>query len=174
MGGRISFAYKVGRHFPIASDSYDDLIDMAVGESRPKEKLMDLSTVLPMLAEWCAILELPDVYARLRDAAENVFKVTNLQLWYPGEQTDNYLYKSNASIQSGSTYHSISLPESLERLKERIRQVQSQTVGPKEISCVAHGFPSLALIGSRHFRTPVLPFFWQRLIDNAVPATDPN
>ena len=40
LAGRIPFAYgMLGRRFPIATDSYEDLVAMKVGEAPPKEDL---------------------------------------------------------------------------------------------------------------------------------------
>ena len=36
LGMRSSVAYRVGRHFPIFTDSYDDLIAMRVGQAPPR------------------------------------------------------------------------------------------------------------------------------------------
>jgi len=163
--GFVTFAYKLKKSFPIASNSYDDLVDMVAGDAGSPEKLMELSTLLPMLAEWCAIFNLPDTYGKLRRAIETVFKGTCLQLWYPDEKTDDCLYKTNASRNSGTTEAPICLPESLEQLKKRMHRLQSHALAPTEISCVRQGFASIALVASRHFRTAVLPFFWQGLLD---------
>lgn len=161
--GKISFAYRIGRHFPIASDSYEDLIDMEVGVSESKEKLMNCSTLFPILAQWCAIFDIPDIYKILRQNIEKFFTETTLQLWYPDEETENLLYKSNAS-RSGATIAPIHLPENLEDVRDHMRRIQDNVLAPSEISCIAKGFPVIGLIASRHFRTPVIPFFWQSLV----------
>ncbi len=162
--GRIGFAYHLGRDFPIASDSYDDLIAMQIGQAPAREKLMQFSTLLPMLAQWCIVFDQGDTYQQIRDWIHSVFTQTNLQLWHPDENTDEWLYRAYAARKSGSTQASIRLPETLEGAREQIQRLQQDVVQPESVSCIAHGLPVLALIASRHFRTPVLPFFWQRLV----------
>ena len=51
----ITNAYKIGDYFPVSSDSYEDLIDMEFGQNQPHIHLMNLSTILPMIAEWLYI-----------------------------------------------------------------------------------------------------------------------
>jgi hypothetical protein len=38
---RVWFAYHAGHHFPISTDSYDDLVAMHFSQAPPKEKLME-------------------------------------------------------------------------------------------------------------------------------------
>ena len=35
------------------------------------------------------------------------------------------------------------------------------------LSCVAHGWPVLGLMASRHFRTPVIPAYWQDSVESS-------
>lgn len=157
-------AYQIGKNFPIASDSYDQLIAMRFGQAPPKEKLMDLSTLLPMLADWYAILDLADEYQPFRKSMSKIFPNTNLQLWYPDEETDTYLYSRNAGYASGITVASLRLPKTLDELKVQIIRLHEQQQAFRQLSCVIHGFPTLALISSRHFRTPVIPAYWQQYV----------
>lgn len=160
---RIVFAYQLGRHFPISTDSYEDLVAMSVGEGPPKQKLMELSTLLPMLAEWYGVLDVKS-YEEFRHSVLAVFTQTDLQTWYPDAATDHYLYRTNAGLESGSTLSSIQLPETLEKLRAWTAQLRKQRDITATISCIAQGMPIIGLIASRHFRTPVLPNYWQRLL----------
>jgi len=161
---KIVFAYANGHHYPISTDSFDDLLELRFGESRKDKNFMDISTILPMLAEWCAVLGLSETYGRMRQDLEGLSKNINLQLWYPDEETEDSLYKSNASHESGSTQSSIELPDTLNGLIKDVKAVQKNVVSPKDLSFMKAGLPQLSLIASRHFRTPVFPFYWQQSI----------
>lgn len=161
---RIIFAYQLGRHFPIASDSFDDLVAMSFGRAAPKEKLTELSTLLPMLAEWYAVLGMSS-YSEFQKAVGTTFPHTDLQMWYPDTTTDDYLYHMNAGLTSGATLSSIQLPETLEGLCARILQLREFQDVSSTISCVTQGWSILGLVASRHFRTPILPLYWQDQVD---------
>ena len=63
---------------------------------------------------------------------------------------------------SGFSVTSIKLPEDLEQYKTtiiRLREKHQDYL--KEISCLTYQLPMLALMSSRHFRTPVIPIYWQ-------------
>jgi len=161
--GKICFAYRIGRHFPVSTDSYEDLIALEIGQGDPKEKLTSCCTIFPILAQWCAILNLENTYKELRASVEQVFPHSSMQVWYPNEKTETVLYKEDASL-TGSTLE-ISFPKSLAEVKQQMQTVWDHVMDPKEISCCGkNGFPTIGLIASRHFRTPIMPMYWQKLV----------
>lgn len=167
LSGRIAFAYQVGRHFPISSDSFEDLVAMHFGQAPPKETLMELSTLLPMLAEWHAVLNMPADYERFGQMMASVFADTDLQLWYPDGATDGDLYRTNAGAETGATLSSIKLPDTLSELRGRMLKIRGEQSAAGALSCVVQGWPILGLLTSRHFRTPVIPAYWQQLIPHS-------
>jgi hypothetical protein len=168
---RIPFAYGVlGCHFPISTDSYEDHVAMRVGTSAPpKEELMQMSTLLPILAHWHAVLDMPKSYQVFAEEVKKTFSETHLQIWYPDESTEDHLYRENAGRSSGATLSPIDLPSSLERLKAQIQRLADERLEYEDLSCFEQGWPILSLIASRHFRTPVPPVFWQQHV--SVPAS---
>ena len=129
-----------------------------------KEKLIEISTLLPIIAQWCAVLELRESYSLVRDIVENVFQNTTLQIWYPDNDTDQFIYVCNAAFESGIVDAPMSIPETIEEMKTMIESVQENTIKFEELSSVKYGFPILPIISSRHYRTPFLPCYWQQSI----------
>jgi hypothetical protein len=164
LGVRIWFAYHAGNHFPISTDSYDDLVAMQFGQAPPKEKLMELSTLLPMLAHWHVVLDLPEAYKEFRNNVVQTFTQTALQLWFPDHKTEDHLYRENAGFTSGTTLAPIYLPGTLHELKIEIQRLREARPIPENLSCFSHGWSILGLMASRHFRTPVIPAYWQEVV----------
>ena len=161
----VAFAYKnMGRYFPIQSDSFDDIVALTISCTINKERLIEISTLLPIIAQWCAVLELRESYSLVRDIAEKVFQNTTLQIWYPDNDTDQFIYVCNAAFESGIVDAPMSIPETIEEMKTMIESVQENTIKFKELSSVKYGFPILPIISSRHYRTPFLPCYWQQSI----------
>ena len=163
---RITLAYHFGEYFPVASDNYEDLVDMEFGRNAPKEQLMNLSTLLPTVAEWYAIVGEQDEYAAFREAVNSSCEEVNLQLWYPDSETESWLYKKNAGFDTGKSCYSISLPADIDELRDTMRGRLAEQISFFQLSCIKRDFPVLGLIASRHFRTPVIPAYWQQLIPN--------
>ncbi len=158
------FAYNVmGLYFPIQSDSFDDLIAVNISGTINKEDMFELSTLYAILAEWCVVLGLEDTYNNLKQNIEHGNLKCILQIWYPDENTDIHLYTENAAYKSGASLASYKL-ESFEEMRENITNAQVNTINYDEISALKYGVFSLPLIASRHFRMPVLPWYWQQSI----------
>ena len=166
---RILLAYKLGKHFPIYTDSYDDLVAMHVGQGPPKERLMQLSTLLPMLGHWFAVLDMGAEYEAFRKSVAETFVATTLQLWFPLEDTEEHLYRENAGFTSGTVMAPIGLPATLDELRAHIVRLHGERHEFEGLSCFAQGWPVLGLIASRHYRTPVIPAYWQRAVDVPPP-----
>jgi len=164
LGWRLIFAYRIGQHFPIWTDSFEDLVELNYGGGESKEELTEISTLIPILAEWYAAFGMEEEYVSFRHQASEVFDHSTFQIWYPDDSTDNELYRANAGFRSGNTLHSITLPESIEGLRDQISQAREASSAPDTLSCFNHGFSILALVSSRHFRTPVLPIFWESFV----------
>ncbi len=159
---RIAFAYNLGRHFPIYTDSYDDLVAVHVGQGPLKERLMRLSTLLPMLAHWHAVLDMGAEYEAFRNSVVETFGGTTLQLWFPLEDTEEHLYRENAGFTSGTVMAPIVLPATLGELKTHVDRLHRERREFGSLSCFVQGWPILGLISSRHYRTPVIPAYWRR------------
>lgn len=158
IASRIFYAYDIlGKHFPIASDSHEELIALQFGKAPPKEVLTKLSTLLPLLAHWYAILNLDEDYLIFYGHVIQTLPHTNLQVWFPDDETEDYLYCQNAGYASGLTVDSIKLPPTLDELKTFFVSLYEQKQEFRKFSCFSRGHPALGLIASRHFRTPILP-----------------
>lgn len=166
IASRIFYAYDtLGKHFPISSDSHEELIALKFGKAPPKETLTKLSTLLPLLADWYAILNLDEQYLDFYESVVHIFPHTNLQVWFPDDETENYLYCQNAGYASGLTVDSTHFPQTLNELKTFIISLREQKQEFRSFTCFAKGYPALGLIASRHFRTPVIPAYWQYYVN---------
>ena len=172
LGQRIVFTYETGYHFPVASDKYEDLLDMEFDQATPKQQLMSLSTLLPTIAEWYALLGRQNEYAAFREDVNHVCEEVDLQLWYPDESTESALFQENAGYGTGVMCTSISLPENCETLRDQMLRLLNEQTAFVQLSCITHEFSVLGLIASRHFRTPVIPAYWQNLLAQSNEASD--
>lgn len=165
---RASFAYEIsGRHFPIWTDSYDALLRLKSmqGEEKiqKKQELTKASTLFPMLATLYVALEEDEVYTELSDLLHKVFPHTELQIWYPDATTEEMLYQGFAGG-TGTVLRVSALPSKAEEFKEVLLRAKEASFDSSAFSCFKHGFPPLALLANRHYRTPVLPSLLQNLL----------
>lgn len=154
IANQIEFAFmRLGRRFPVYISSYETLVELEVGETEPE---MPSSTLLTALAEWAVVLQRADLYQHIREIIDRTFSDTDLQVWYPDEETEEKLYRQNAS-RTGTMHTSISLPDGFEAFKEFIVQERKKEEGAPLYSAVEQSLMPLELLASRHFRTPLHP-----------------
>jgi hypothetical protein len=163
----IAFAYyRMGKYFPVCTDHIDDVITLDSSNLESKEKLFEISTLLPILMEWCAVLNLEDEYLFGKEMIDTFFKKTYFQIWYPDENTDEVLYIKNAAVDSGISDSQIIIPDTIDEMKilmgtrkKRLEEICKDK--DKNISSIDNGLLILPILASRHYRTPVLPDYWQ-------------
>ncbi len=163
---RLTYTYRVGNWFPIATDSFDDLVDFESGEyDKDVTKLQETSWLVPTLAQWAAVLMEDEAYELLVGLQKNTLQHTCLQIWHPDEKTDASLFQGQALYESGISEAPIRLPDTAEEMREYIRQSRKESPikEPFHSSAQMAGILFLDFIANRHFRVPIDPAFWQNL-----------
>jgi hypothetical protein len=162
--GRLNFTFQRGQWFPISTDSFDDLVELNLDRKNSDlSKLMETSWLVPTIAQWAAILGEDDEYQRLVRLQEDVLKNTRLQLWYPDEKSDAFVYHGPAHFESGISEAPIILPSTAEEMRSQLQKFRTESPVKIQIisSAAASNFPFLDFLACRHFRTPVDPAYWQ-------------
>ena len=176
--GRILYGFQSGHHFPIASDSFEDLIEFKINKLDSLEReLKKLSTLIPTLLQWCVALNLAECYNAIVREQNGVFKETCMQLWYPEEDIDSEIYRGPAQYKSGVTEAPIIFPETITEMKKHLYKIykllsSGEVVDFEKLSAAAQGFSSLVFLANRHFRTPIIPSCFQVLSKTANPEKD--
>lgn len=153
--------FKFNEKFPLFSDSYDELVDVQLGN---KGVEINSSTLLPVLLEWIVVLNDESSYIDARGAIKKLFPQLNLQIWYPDETTEPLMYHKNALFESGSMRYSIELPDSFTEFQRQIISETSIHGVSGNFSFLSKGYPIIGLVSSRHYRTPIFPVYWRQLI----------
>jgi hypothetical protein len=169
---RVDYTFKLRRDFPISTDSTDDLVEATVfGGQELSTHLMNTSWLLPTLASWSVILERNDLYDVLAKNSKTAYSEICLQLWHPTSQDlSKHLYYWTAQHHCGESEAPIILPDIARDFRSQMEAIlQSDRHNVVDTSSAGKaGIVALDLIACRHFRTPVAPFFWYRLLQSPV------
>lgn len=165
--GRLTYAYRLGKWFPISTDNFDDLVALEIDRNDiDLEKYKSMSWMIPTVAQWAAALGADEAYAHLLGLREDALKQTCFQLWYPDETTDAFRYAGPAHLEGGITEAPIALSPTAEEMREDMKRLRTKSPIKDQVmtSAAQAGLPFLDFIGCRHFRTPVDPAFWQKMV----------
>lgn len=163
---RLDFAFKVNRWFPIATDSFDDLVTFAVERDEiDLKKMKETSWMIPTLAQWAAVLGEDEAYESLARLKDEELPETTCQLWYPDEHAASIGYRGPAHWESGISEAPLILPKTAEAMRLHIQKTleESPVKVPVETSASKAGLPWLDLLACRHYKTPLSPLLWQNI-----------
>lgn len=161
---RICVGCNIGINFPISTDSFNDLLSWNYNGEPSKEELIKFSTLIPMLCEFYVFLSSNEDYSNFLKGITENFNDTHFQHWYPDDETEKYLYQDNAGYKSGINFSRQELPKDITDLKEEMIQLSKERSEFYNLSFIKENWPMIGLIASRHFRTPVMPQYWQQSI----------
>lgn len=178
LANRVSYCFRSSKWFPIATDSFDDLVALEIGSLTEEEggKLKELSTLVPTLMYWSVVFGHDALYHELQKAQDSTFKGICLQLWYADEATESQVYRGPAQYESGTTEAPMVFPADVEALiaGEQQKMASKAIVGIDAFSAVQYGMFALVPMACRHFRTPFPPQFWMPFVvaRSGTPAPD--
>ncbi|CAM3527818.1 hypothetical protein [Arcobacter aquimarinus] len=159
----IDFAFNInGKYFPIDTDNFDDLVDINLRNSFDKNDYVKTSTLIPILAQWCVKLGLIENYKDIQQISEDIFKKATLQIWYPDERVEDFMFSTNAGFECGYAEAPIKIPKKIKDYSKLMEEVQKSEnyIDIQSLLCVKHSMTPLILISCRHFRMPLFPQFW--------------
>lgn len=174
---RADYTFRRKHNFPICTDSPDDLIEVTVfGDDNFRSSLMKMSWILPTLAGWAVILGRDDLYNLLTKNSKKEYPEVCLQLWHPTKDIAKHLYFWPAQYHCGESEAPISLPDSADEFRARMKAaLKSDRHNIIESSSAGlAGIFALDLVACRHFRTPIAPFFWYRLLETIPQVSADN
>lgn len=159
---RFSYSYCVkGKGFPVGYDSIDMLVEFEKENGHSKEEMSSTSTLLALIGYWCVILDDKKLYPELVEFIETKLPHCTVQMWFPSKGIKDQLYQDYAGNELGIAEAPIHFPKSIDELRERLLKFIDFSKKSDAFETVWNDSPpALPLIASRHFRTPVIPFFW--------------
>jgi len=171
LAGRAEFVREwlkdILEHLAIRKNIFDRLpelynnIDLVVeyeatGE-RPVGYVDSSSTLIYMLFEFCLLLNDQDLYSTYLPQFDGV----DFQLWYPPENVEEILYYQE--VQTGDTETIQKLPSDFDEFRLDV-QARHMKFDKADLSPIKFGFQIVLLLACKHFRTPIFPFWWRKLM----------
>jgi len=161
---RLISAIELKQHYPVSSDSYKDIIDREYMEQVDHKEFIYLSTLIPMLVFWLAIIKEESFYLDIQSKLEELKEDIDYQLWLPEVDSENYLLAEKLVSQTGKTLTTIRFPDNYDEFLILADKILDADIEPNKFKSIEFGFPFVFLCACRHFRNPVPPFFFISLI----------
>ena len=153
------FAYDTNTAYPCVFDEYRDLVDHPRNEPGYREEATAGSILVPTLAVWAAITGDTQTLGALADFASGAFQHSTLQLWFPGPDTEEHLYRGGAN--HGLSANPIKIGRACDDMLAPIKSECALSGVYASLSAVKNRLSPLIVSASRHHRYPVPPHLWQ-------------
>ena len=163
---RLDFTFKMGRLFPVGSDSLDDLVELDVnGDVEVRDEQMRTSWMLATVAAWCALLHADASYGLLASGRFKDYPNVGAQLWHPTTDWPKSWYFGPGYIEGGESEAPFDMPPLADDLRQRVARFQEieRFKWIEHSQSLPAGIWALDFLACRHFRTPVPAAFWYRL-----------
>ena len=139
-------------------DDYRDLIDHPRDAADYRTDATVASLLVPTLAVWAAVTEDSGTLAALADFVSGPYQHSTLQLWYPGPDTEEHLYRGSANHGLAAT--DMRIERSCDDMLVPIKSECAASTAFCALSPLKYGLWPLIVSASRHHRVPVPPHFW--------------
>ena len=154
--GRLNFTVRTRARYPTIGRSYQDLMTEHADRSDEAFKAATAgSTLIPLLAVWATAVGRTDLTAALADLVGADLVHCNLQLWTPGEDSEEHLYINDTT--HGRALTGLRVDASGENLIENIQAMVGEDPPFQRLSACAAGHYPIVLVACRHWRLPVPP-----------------
>ena len=152
------FAYHSDTAYPCVFREYRDLAMHPGDTADYRVDATCASTLVPTLAVWAALTGDADTLAGLADFVSGPFEHSNLQLWYPGADSEEHLYRYSAN--HGLAASDTKIERACEDMLAPIISECTQSAAFSSLSALKCGLWPLLVSASRHHRVPVPPHLW--------------
>ena len=152
------YAFLTNGPYPCVHRDYRDLVEHPRDEAGYREMATAGSILVPTLATWAAIADDPDTLGMLTEFASGPYKHSALQLWYPGDDSEEHFYRGSADHGLAAT--GIKVVRSCGAMVASIAAECTASSAFRSLSAIRRGLWPLVLLACRHHRMPVPPHFW--------------
>ena len=152
------FAYDVDTAYPCRFDEYRDLVDHPRDEAGYRKDATAGSILVPILAVWAAVTADTETLDKLADFASGAYQHSTLQLWYPGPDTEEHLYRGSAN--HGLSANPITIGRTSNDMLAPIKSECARSNAFSSLSVLNDGLWPILASASRHHRFPVPPHLW--------------
>jgi len=163
---RANHSYRSGGRFPCTLRGYAELAQHPRADQEGYlERVTQASVLLPTLAFWAAALGDDRALQTLADLKKELLGHCTVQLWLPDEDSEPGLWRGQDG--HGAAFLNIPLVPERRTILDYILRESGPDTPFAELSAVKQGLWPLVLVACRHYRLPVPPHFFNRLVETA-------
>ena len=162
--GAVIWAYRTEGPYPCIVTEYRELLVHPTRGDEYRKRSTNASILFPSLAVWATLIGATQVIGRLCEFVSNEMGHCNMQLWFPGDDSEKVLYTNVEGSHHGSALVGLEITnDGREPLKQILEECRNNTAFER-LSAIRWGIWPIVLMASRHYRLPIPPQFWRDML----------
>ncbi len=164
MAVRLAFTVRTHGRYPCVFTEYRDLV------AHPREptdeyrkEVTSGSILIPLLAAFLSALSDQVALEHLANLLTKELKHCTLQLWMPDQSSEDGIYIG--AHNHGLALCDLPLSATGKELLKTVRDAYDQSNDFDALSAIATGYWPMILTACRHYRLPVPPQFWIKMVE---------
>lgn len=157
-------SFAINKFFPLFRVDFEKLVDI---NNRDEECETQSSMLIPILLEWSVVLDDERLYYLIKEVVKDNFPEVNLQIWFPGDDTEDELCVSDYSKNTGVVKHSMEIYEDYNQYRSEIIEEKEMFNQELNFRIYKNGYRLISHIASRHYRSQPFPNNWRIYVENS-------
>lgn len=149
---RAEFTLKVGRNYSRTLFRYAEFLEVN-NSTEYKNEVTKASVLYALLAYLSTLLNSPESYQCLQDIKNKYLSHSNLQLWFPSKNSEDFYYNGNNN--HGVAFSNVPLDKSPESFLFAMNNEAKMTEGYYQLSAIKEGILPIIFLASRVNRYPI-------------------
>ncbi len=164
MVGRLALTVRTHGRYPCVFAEYRDLVAHPLERTDEYRKEATPGSILiPLLAAFLSALKDHEALAQLVDLKAKELQHCTLQLWMPDKSSEDGIYLGAAD--HGVALCDLPLSATGNELLKIVRDACNQSKDFDDLSAIATDYWPIILTACRHYRLPVPPQFWIKIVE---------
>ena len=159
ISSRIEYAFCSHSYYPCIFTDYSDLAKHPERTEKYRKEATVGTVLIPILAIWAAIAGDAETLSRIKYFTDKHYSHSTLQLWFPGDDSEHFLYMGNET--HGLCMSDFEILEKPDDMLDLVKRESNATTFYNDLSAIKFGmWPVVTLAALHHHRVPIPPQLW--------------
>lgn len=153
--GRLGFIVKDKKKYWPMTAQFEEVLEIRNSSSAPNPEHLDVSSLIPILALWCAVLDIDEAYQVIRQRILPSMPDLSLNIWSADEDFDGIVNDQAVLHESGFGQVLSDLPENAKQLLSMLKQDVKEIPSLDKLAWHKNRVTMIPLLAALHWKLQI-------------------
>ncbi|MBA5686328.1 hypothetical protein [Rugamonas apoptosis] len=153
--GRLGFIVKDKKKFWPMVAQFEEVLETRNSSSPPNPEFLDVSSLIPILALWCAVLDIDESYQVIRQRILPSMPDLSLNIWSSDQDFDGIISDQAKLHESGFGQVLSGVPETASQLLSILKKEAEEIPSLDKFSWYRNRVPMIPLLAALHWKLQI-------------------